>query len=101
MNRILKREQPYKPYWVRKRIFRCLSDEVDDYYNSINSNEYLIIFGYGTFSYKESGTVGIPVYYLEKADLTDENPYIQCEDWQKHPWDAPDSAVEWQTAPLN
>ena len=94
MNSILRKPQSYKPHWVRKQIFRCLIDEVDDHYNSINTNEYFIIYGYGEFRYSERG-VDIPVYYLEKADLTDENPYIQCEDWQKHPWDAPADAVDW------
>jgi len=98
MNKILKRKQPYKPCWIRNMIFKCLQNEVDAYYNSINTNEYFIIYGYGTFHYKESGTVEIPVYYLEKADLTDENPYVQCKDWQKHPWDAPVDAVEWNSA---
>ncbi len=94
---MIKKPQSYKPYWVRKRIFKCGIDEVDDYYNWINTNKNFIVFGYGEFCYSEE-SVNIPVYYLEKADLTDENPYKQIIGWQSDPSIAPADALEWNSA---
>ncbi len=85
-----------KLYWVRKRIFKCDICEVNDYYNWINQNENFIVFGYGEFRYSDEG-VNIPVYYLEKADLTAENPYQQIPDWQSNPSIAPADAVDWNS----
>ena len=85
------------PYWVRKRIFNCDINEMDDYYNWINLNENFMVFGYEDFRIKD-GMVGIPVYYLEKADLTAENPYQQIPDWQSNPSIAPADAVDWNSA---
>ncbi|KAA3618276.1 MAG: hypothetical protein D8M58_21700 [Calditrichaeota bacterium] len=79
-----------KIYWVRKKIFKCGTEEFDDYYNWIDKN--FIVYGFGDFHYSELG-VDIPVHYLEKGDLLPSNPYKQVPDWQKTPWIAPAEAV--------
>ena len=88
MNRILKREQPYKPYWVRKEIFPMYFDDVDKFCNMINQQEHIIHFGYGQFKDREDG-VHIPLYYLEKEELSEA---IKATDLKN----APESAVEWK-----
>ncbi|KAA3618521.1 MAG: hypothetical protein D8M58_21295 [Calditrichaeota bacterium] len=79
-----------KTYWVRKRIFKCTTEEFDDYYKWINTN--FIVYGFGDFHYSELG-VDIPVYYLEKEDLLPSSPYKQIPDWKKTPSIAPADAV--------
>jgi hypothetical protein len=88
-------KQPYNPYWVRKGIFTSNREDHDEYYNRINQNENIVIFGYGPFQWGDVW-VGIPVYYLEKVDLLPGTPYKQVPDWKKNPTFAPVEAVSWQ-----
>jgi len=90
MNKILKRNQPYNPYWVRREVFPMYFDDVDKFCNMINQQTHIIHFGYGPFQYTGS-EVNMPLYYLEKEELTEA---IQAKDLK----DAPADAVEWNSA---
>ncbi len=93
MNRILRREQLYKPYWVRRAVFELSPDDRDNFCNMINQNTNIIHFGYGPFRQTET-SVNIPLYYLKKEELDEA---IKATDLKY----APNSAVEWKNAPLN
>ncbi|KAA3613605.1 MAG: hypothetical protein D8M58_17135 [Calditrichaeota bacterium] len=82
-----------KIYWVRKRIFKCATDEFDDYYNWINEN--FIVYDFGDFHYSELG-VDLLVYYLERDDLLPSSPYKQIHDWQSNRSNAPADAISWE-----
>lgn len=87
MTKILKRKQPYSPYWVRREVFELWPDERDNFCNMINQNTDIIHFGYGLFKQTET-SVNIPLYYLNKEELTEA---LQATDMLN----APESAVEW------
>ena len=88
MKGILKRTQPYKPFWVRRIIFPMYFDDVDKFCNMINQQEHIIHFGYGPFQYTESA-VNIPLYFLEKEELSEA---LQVKDMAN----APEDAVKWE-----
>ena len=87
------------PYWVRKQKFGFEVGEYEEYFKSILSNDDFIIFGYEDYkpNPKSDGLDSVTVFYLEKADMTEENPYIQSPEWEKNPSTAPADAVNWKT----
>ena len=97
-SRIIKLNQGYDPYWVRRESISFLPEELDDVESSFLSiKSGKINFAYLYSDHKrnaESFPQSVTVYSLALSDFDPTGPYKQVSDWKTNAY-APFTAVDW------